>query len=153
VAGLFVVSSPWVWLLHVRFETRYVHAERHLAKAGVARRKGRGISHPWSRGEAGTERTKRRKVRTSAVRRLGKPPCAARSGQSLSEARLPFGVRQHAWISGSALPAGTGPLRFSLAFQGFRFLYKGLRRRYFSFWCQEAGRVDGLRKSGLVVHR
>ena len=45
--------------LHVRVETRHVHAERHLAKAGVARRKGRGISHPWSGGEAGAERTKR----------------------------------------------------------------------------------------------
>ena len=36
----------------------YLHAERLLAKAGVARRKGRGISHPWSGGEAGAERTK-----------------------------------------------------------------------------------------------
>ena len=43
VAALFMVSSPWVWLLHVRVETRHVHAERHLAKAGVARRKGRGL--------------------------------------------------------------------------------------------------------------
>ncbi len=34
---------PWVWLLHFRVETRHVHAERHLAKAGVARRKGRGL--------------------------------------------------------------------------------------------------------------
>jgi hypothetical protein len=30
------VLAPWVWLLHFRVETRHVHAERHLAKAGVA---------------------------------------------------------------------------------------------------------------------
>ncbi len=33
---VFMVLAPWVWLLHVRVETRHVHAERHLAKAGVA---------------------------------------------------------------------------------------------------------------------
>jgi hypothetical protein len=32
--ALFMVFAPW--LLHVRVETRHVHAERHLAKAGVA---------------------------------------------------------------------------------------------------------------------
>ena len=35
------VGASWcwllgIWLLHVRVETRHVHAERHLAKAGVA---------------------------------------------------------------------------------------------------------------------
>jgi hypothetical protein len=33
-------------LLHVRVETRHVHAERHLAKAGGSNCKGRGLSHP-----------------------------------------------------------------------------------------------------------
>jgi len=36
MAMVFMVLAPWVWLLHVRVETRHVHAERHLAKAGVA---------------------------------------------------------------------------------------------------------------------
>ena len=36
LATVFMVSAPWVWLLHVRVETRHVHAERLLAKAGVA---------------------------------------------------------------------------------------------------------------------
>lgn len=45
-----------------RVETRHVHAERHLAKAGVARRAA--------------------EVCTSAARKIGDTPCAARSGQS-----------------------------------------------------------------------
>src|ERR1700753_1647211 len=38
LAGVVMVASPVgrLWLLHVRVETRHVHAERHLAKAGVA---------------------------------------------------------------------------------------------------------------------
>ena len=43
VHGCFLLGF---WPLHFRVETRHVHAERLLAKAGVARRKGRGISHP-----------------------------------------------------------------------------------------------------------
>ena len=31
-----MVPSPFAWHLHVRVETRHVHAERHLAKAGIA---------------------------------------------------------------------------------------------------------------------
>jgi len=34
------------WLLHFRVETRHVHAERHLAKAGVASVKGSGYRPP-----------------------------------------------------------------------------------------------------------
>jgi hypothetical protein len=52
------LASPLL-RLHVRVKTRHVHAERHLAKAGVASVKGRGISHPCSAGAAGTERAKR----------------------------------------------------------------------------------------------
>jgi len=44
---------------HVRVETRHVHAERLLAKAGVASVKGRGISHPWNGAVAGVERAQR----------------------------------------------------------------------------------------------
>ena len=47
------------WCAAIRSVETHVHAQRHLAKAGVARRKGRGISHPWSGDEAGAERTKR----------------------------------------------------------------------------------------------
>jgi len=50
--------------LHVRVETRHVHAERHLAKAGVARRKG-GVSPPERSGGG------RRPVCTSEARKIG----------------------------------------------------------------------------------
>ncbi|AEU37584.1 hypothetical protein AciX8_3284 [Granulicella mallensis MP5ACTX8] len=50
---------PPLLRLHVRVETRHAHAERPLAKAGVASVKGRGISHPCSAGVAGTERAQR----------------------------------------------------------------------------------------------
>jgi len=40
------VFSCGFWLLHVRVETRHVHAERHLAKAGVASVKGSGYLPP-----------------------------------------------------------------------------------------------------------
>jgi len=36
IAVVFMMFAPWFWLLHARVETRHVHAERHLAKAGVA---------------------------------------------------------------------------------------------------------------------
>ena len=53
------VFAPSFWPLHFRVETRHVHAERLLAKAGVARRNGGGISHPCSAGKAGAERAER----------------------------------------------------------------------------------------------
>ena len=85
------MSSPWVWLLHVRVETRHVHAERHLAKAGVARRKGRGISHPWSGGEAGAERTKRSEgLHKRSAEDWGNPLRRAIGAAPLSEAWLPY---------------------------------------------------------------
>jgi hypothetical protein len=61
-------------------------------------------------------------VCTSAARKTGETPCAARSGQS-PLARLVFliGVRQHAWISGSALRAGNRQLTFSPALRAFLF--------------------------------
>lgn len=60
----------------------YLHAERHLAKAGVARCKGRGI--PTLGEEAKPERKGRSEaeVCTSAARKIGEAPCGARSGQS-----------------------------------------------------------------------
>jgi len=36
-----------------------IHAERHLAKAGGSKRKGRGIAHPWNEAIARVERAKR----------------------------------------------------------------------------------------------
>src|ERR1700727_3801864 len=60
--------------LHVRVETRHVHAERLLAKAGVASVKGRGISHPWrgSRRRNGKGGAQRRSAQAKRGR-LGKP--------------------------------------------------------------------------------
>ena len=43
VHGCFLLGF---WLLHFRVETRHVHAERHLAKAGVASVKGSGYLPP-----------------------------------------------------------------------------------------------------------
>jgi hypothetical protein len=61
-------------LLHVRVETRHVHAERHLAKAGVARCKG-GVSPP------GAKRGRAQRRSAQAKRgRLGKP-LSPRGGQ------------------------------------------------------------------------
>src|SRR5271163_3822812 len=86
-----MVSPPWVWLLHVRVETRHVHAERHLAKAGVARRRGRGISHPWSGGEAGAERRKRSEgLHKRSAEDWGNPLRRAIGAEPLSEACLPY---------------------------------------------------------------
>jgi hypothetical protein len=62
VHGCFLLGRP----LHVRVKTRHVHAERHLAKAGVASVKGRSISHPWNGAIAGVERAQRRSAQRSA---------------------------------------------------------------------------------------
>ena len=79
---------PWVWLLHFRVETRHVHAERHLAKAGVASVKGRGISHPWRgsrrrNGKGGAQRrsaqAKRGRLGIPLRRAIGAEPLSARS--------------------------------------------------------------------------
>jgi hypothetical protein len=69
------------WLLHFRVATRHAHAERLLAKAGVARRRGR-VSPSLKRN--GMERKGRSaaEVCTSAARKIGEAPCTARSGQS-----------------------------------------------------------------------
>ena len=76
------------WLLHVRVETRHVHAERHLAKAGVARRKGRGLptlgeeAERWNgTGEAQrrSAQAKRGRLGTPLRRAIGAEPLSARS--------------------------------------------------------------------------
>ena len=107
--GVFLLGF---WLLHFRVETRHVHAERHLAKAGVARRKGRGISHPWSGG--GTLEWKGRseaEVCTSEARKTaGNPLRRVIGAEPLSEVWLPYPVRYARLLSGPALRAGTGPL-------------------------------------------
>ena len=61
----------------------YLHAERLLAKAGVARRNGEGYLPPLKR-EPKAERKGRSaaEVCTSEARKIGETPCAARSGQS-----------------------------------------------------------------------
>jgi hypothetical protein len=123
-----MLSSPWVRLLHVRVETRHVHAERHLAKAGVARRKGRGISHPWSGGEAGAKRTKRSEGLHKRSAEDWGNPCAARSGQS-PLARLVFliGVLQHAWIFRVGVAGRNRHAEILSCFTSFSFLFRSVQ--------------------------
>ena len=85
---------PWVWLLHFRVETRHVHAERHLAKAGVARRKGRGL--PTG--------AKRRRPKAGLHKRSAEDwgyPCAARSGRSpLAQGSVNRSLSRSGWLQG-----------------------------------------------------
>ena len=71
------VVSSWCFLLAGRcfssVRGMYLHAERLLAKAGVARRKGRGISHPWrGASRSGKGEAKRRSAQAQRGR-LGRP--------------------------------------------------------------------------------
>ena len=50
----------------------YLHAERHLAKAGGSKCKERGITHPWS----AAERASAAEGCTSEARKPGETPCA-----------------------------------------------------------------------------
>ncbi len=96
---------PWVWLLHVRVETRHVHAERHLAKAGVARRKGRGL--PTG--------AKRRRPKAGLHKRSAEDwgyPCAARSGQSPLAHGLSIVLDREADVYRVGVAGGNGPLRW-----------------------------------------
>jgi hypothetical protein len=73
--GLHGVSSLALAVAFHAMRGMYLHAERLLAKAGVARRKGKGNLPPLER-EPQAERKGR-----SAARKTGETPCAARSGQ------------------------------------------------------------------------
>jgi hypothetical protein len=70
-----------------------IHAERHLAKAGVASCRGRGL--PTLGEEAKPERKGRSEaeVCTSEARKIGEAPCGARSGQR-PLARLVYRARR-----------------------------------------------------------
>jgi hypothetical protein len=98
-----------------------IHAERLLAKAGVASCKGRGV--PTLEEEAKPERKGRSaaEVCTSEARKIGEAPCGARSGRS-PLARLVFNFARGSvpdyW---EGVAGGNGPLRFSLACLGFFF--------------------------------
>jgi hypothetical protein len=72
--GLHGVSSLALAVVFHAMRGMYLHAERLLAKAGVARRKGRGISHPWrgSRRRNGKGEAKRRSAQAQRGR-LGRP--------------------------------------------------------------------------------
>ena len=75
VAGVVVRIWPPAFAFARPRRTRHVHAERHLAKAGVARRKGRGLP-------TGAER---RRPKAGLHKRSAEDwgyPCAARPGQS-----------------------------------------------------------------------
>ena len=99
------------WLLLFRVETRHVHAERLLAKAGVARCKG-GVSPPLER-ESKAERKGRSaaKVCTSEARKIGEA-LAPREGSALRKVWFPYSRSSECMIAGSALRAGTGPQRW-----------------------------------------
>jgi hypothetical protein len=70
------------WLLHVRVETRHVHAERLLAKVGGSKRKPRGIptlatgaQREWKgRSAAEVCTSEARKIGEAACGREGRPP-------------------------------------------------------------------------------
>ena len=82
------------WLLHVRVETRHVRAERHLAKAGVARRKGRGLPTLGERTEGGTERAKRSGgLHKRSAEDWGYPLRRTIGAEPLSEVWLPLCAR------------------------------------------------------------
>jgi hypothetical protein len=71
VHGCFLLGC---WPLHFRVETRHVHAERHLAKAGVARRKGRGLPTLEEEAERWNGKGEAQRRSAQAQRgRLGKP--------------------------------------------------------------------------------
>ena len=84
-----VFSFAVVWLLHVRVETRHVHAERLLAKAGVARRRG-GVSPPLERSEGGRKGRSAAEVCTSEARKIGEPLRRAIGAEPLSEVCLRY---------------------------------------------------------------
>src|ERR1700733_9769284 len=81
--GVVMVASPWFGCCTFRVETRHVHAERLLAKAGVASVKGRGISHPWrgSRRRNGKGGAQRRSAQAKRGR-LGRPLDARDRGRA-----------------------------------------------------------------------
>ena len=75
--------------------TRHVHAERLLAKAGVAKGNGEGYPHPCSESKAETERgvAKRRSAQAEGAEDWGRPlPCAI-GAAPLSEVCSPMGAR------------------------------------------------------------
>jgi hypothetical protein len=72
------------WLLHVRVETRHVHAERLLAKAGGSKCKERGITHRSEAEAAGGRSAQAQRGRPGillACARGGAPLRARREGR------------------------------------------------------------------------
>src|SRR3984885_7867099 len=84
VAALFmgVSSLAFAVALHAT-RGMYLHAERLLAKAGVARRNGEGYLPPLKRRRSWSGKGEAQRRSAQAKRgRLWETPCAARSGQS-----------------------------------------------------------------------
>src|SRR6202042_1760130 len=102
-AVVVMVVSPWFGCCTFRVETRHVHAERHLAKAGVARRKGRGLPTLGEGAEGGTERAERSGgLHKRSAEDWGSPLCRAIGAEPLSEACLPYCARLRAGLTGRA---------------------------------------------------
>ncbi len=118
--------------LHFRVETRHVHAERHLAKAGVARRNGEGYPHPWrgSRRRNGKGGAQRRSAQAQRGR-LGKP-LAPRGGRSPGAyLALPLQNRPETWFTAKLDGDGSSALdnarRCCMPWKGSRILEQRLQ--------------------------
>ena len=132
VHGCFLLG---LWLLHVRVETRHVHAERHLAKAGVARRKGRGISHPWSGAEGGAERAERSGgLHKRSAEDWGNPLRRAIGAEPLSEACLPYWRAAARRIIRVGVAGRNRPAKILSCFTSFSFLFRSVQRDISLYW-------------------
>jgi hypothetical protein len=85
VLCLAFAAPPLLWPLHFRVETRHVHAERHLAKAGVASVKGSGYHPPEALARARLHR-----VIFAQQKLWGNPLTRAIGAEPLSEVCFPY---------------------------------------------------------------
>jgi hypothetical protein len=97
------VLSLGFWLLHVRVETRHVHAERLLAKVGGSNRKPRGIPTLATGAQRKWKGRSEAEVCTSEARKIGEWLAGARG-------YLPLAAFAVAFVSvGGALRGGYRP--------------------------------------------
>jgi len=96
--AVFMGALLGFWLLHVRVETRHVHAERLLAKVGGSNRKPRGIPTLATRAQRKWKGRSAAEVCTSEARKIGE------------------------WLAGARgdLPLGVFVVAFVVAFQQIR---------------------------------
>ena len=105
---------PWAFALAITLKSGggvYIHAERLLAKAGVARRKGRGLPTLGEGAEGGTERAERSGGLHKRSAEDWGYPCAARSGRSPLAQGLSTVLDREADGYRVGVAGGKGPLR------------------------------------------